>query len=187
VPAGRLHRRLVAGDTDFSLTTEFDRWDADGVRFVFGYDARANLVARAADAPDELYHDLVARAERQIATSPRTRPRNHKDDVVRQRGYKVLRQKNEEVVEFSYRPGKCHKDYRVVALPKNISVERGDNVLFCAYRYFFYITNDRASPRTRSSPRPDSAATRRTSSASSKEGYGPCTPGSTPSTPTGPT
>ncbi|MDP9402471.1 MAG: transposase [Actinomycetota bacterium] len=134
---------LLRGDTDFSLTSELDRWDADGVRFVFGYDARANLVARAADAPDELYHDLVARAERQIATSPRTRPRNHKDDVVRQRGYKVLRQKNEEVVEFSYRPGKCHKDYRVVALRKNISVERGHNVLFCEYRYFFYITNDR--------------------------------------------
>ncbi|MCA1703010.1 MAG: transposase, partial [Actinobacteria bacterium] len=35
------------------------------------------------------------------------------------------------------------RDYRVVALRKNISVERGDNVLFCEYRYFFYITNDR--------------------------------------------
>lgn len=30
----------------------------------------------------------------------------------------------------------------MVALRKNISVERGDNVLFCEYRYFFYITND---------------------------------------------
>ena len=29
----------LRGDTDFSLTTELDRWDADGVRFVFGYDA----------------------------------------------------------------------------------------------------------------------------------------------------
>jgi hypothetical protein len=133
---------LLRGDTDFSLTSEFDRWDADGVRFVFGYDARANLVARAANAPDELYHELVARAERQIATRPRTRPRNVKDDIVRQRRYKVLRQKNEEVVEFSYRPGQCHKDFRVVALRKNISVERGEAVLFEEYRYFFYITND---------------------------------------------
>ena len=31
---------LLRGDTDFSLTAEFDRWDADGVRFVFGYDER---------------------------------------------------------------------------------------------------------------------------------------------------
>jgi len=30
---------LLRGDTDFSLTAELDRWDADGVRFVFGYDA----------------------------------------------------------------------------------------------------------------------------------------------------
>ncbi len=35
---------LLRGDTDFSLTAEFDRWDDDGVRFVFGYDAKANLV-----------------------------------------------------------------------------------------------------------------------------------------------
>jgi len=133
---------LLRGDTDFSLTTEFDRWDGDGVRFVFGYDARAKLVERAAEAPDELYHDLVAQAEREIATEPRTRPRNVKADVVRQRGYKVLRQTNKEVVEFSYRPGKCNKDYRVVALRKNISVERGEAVLFEEFRYFFYITND---------------------------------------------
>ena len=134
---------LLRGDTDFSLTAEFDRWDADGVRFVFGYDAKANLIERATDAPEDLYHDLVAQAERQIATQPRTKPRNVKDDVVRSRGYKVLRQKSEEVVEFSYRPGKCAKDYRVVALRKNLSVERGEAVLFCEYRYFFYITNDR--------------------------------------------
>jgi hypothetical protein len=61
---------------------------------------------------------------------------------VRERNYKVLRQTAEDVVEFSYRPGKCQRDYRVVALRKNISVERGENVLFCEYRYFFYITND---------------------------------------------
>ena len=133
---------LLRGDTDFSLTAEFDRWDGDGVRFVFGYDARANLVERAGAAGDDLYHDLVTRAEAVIATAPRTRPRNHKDDVVRARGYKVLRQKHEDVFEFTYRPGKCKKDYRVVVLRKNLSVERGEAVLFEEYRYFFYITND---------------------------------------------
>ena len=133
---------LLRGDTDFSLTAQFDRWDADGVRFVFGYDAKANLVERAGAAPEDLYHELAAKAERAIATRPRTRPANVKDDVVRQRGYKKLRTTGEDVVEFAYRPGKCKKDYRVVALRKNISVERGDNVLFDEYRYFFYITND---------------------------------------------
>jgi hypothetical protein len=132
----------LRGDTDFSLTTEFDRWDDDGVRFVFGYDAKANLIERAQSANDETYHELVTRAERQIATTPRTRPRKVKDDIVRERNYKVLRQTAEDVVEFSYRPGKCKRDYRVVALRKNLSVERGENVLFSEYRYFFYITND---------------------------------------------
>jgi Transposase DDE domain group 1 len=133
---------LLRGDTDFSLTTEFDRWDADGVRFVFGYDAKANLVQAAERQPEDLYHELMAKAERQIATRPRTRPTNVKDNIVRQRGYKTIRPKTEEVVEFSYRPRACKKDYRVVALRKNLSVERGDNVLFDEYRYFFYITND---------------------------------------------
>ncbi len=133
----------LRGDTDYALTSQFDRWDDDGVRFVFGLDARENLVTRADGLDEEMYHELVTRAERQIATKERTRPLKVKDDIVRERNYKVLRQKAEDVVEFSYRPGKCKRDYRVVALRKNISVERGDNVLFCEYRYFFYITNER--------------------------------------------
>jgi hypothetical protein len=127
----------LRGDTDYALTAEFDRWDTDGVRFVFGFDARANLIEAAESADDAMYHELVARAERAIATRARRRPRKVKDDVVRERGYKVLRQTAEDVVEFSYRPGKCKRDYRVVALRKNLSVERGENVLFCEYRYFF--------------------------------------------------
>jgi hypothetical protein len=132
----------LRGDTDFSLTAEFDRWDTDGVRFVFGYDARANLIETAQSTDEELYHELATRTEAQIATTARTRPRNIKDEIVRERNYKTLRQTAEDVVEFSYRPGKCTRDYRVIALRKNISVERGENVLFCEYRYFFYITND---------------------------------------------
>ena len=114
------------------------------MRFVFGFDARTNLIERAESADEAMYHELVKRAEQEIATRPRTRPANVKDDIVRQRGYKVLRQKAEDVVEFSYRPTKCKKDYRVVALRKNLSVERGENVLFEEFRYFFYITNERA-------------------------------------------
>ena len=133
---------LLRGDTDFSLTTEFDRWDADGVRFVFGYDAKANLVGAAEGQPDDLYHELAAKAEREIATRPRTRPTNVKDEIVRQRAYKTIRTKKQEVVEFSYRPRACKQDYRVVAVRKNLSIERGENVLFDQYRYFFYITND---------------------------------------------
>jgi hypothetical protein len=133
---------LLRGDSDYSLTTEFDRWDSDGVRFVFGYDAKANLVARAEGFAEEVYRDLVANAEREVLTRPRQRPTNVKDQIVKARGYKNIRTTAEEIVEFSYRPGKCKKDYRVVGLRKNLSVERGENVLLSEYRYFFYITND---------------------------------------------
>jgi len=133
---------LLRGDTDFSLTTEFDRWDADGVRFVFGYDAKANLIQTAESQPEELYRELAAKADRQLATRPRTRPTNVKDEIVRERGYKNIRTKKQDVVEFSYRPRACKQDYRLVAVRKNLSIERGDNVLFDQYRYFFSITND---------------------------------------------
>ena len=40
-------RITLRGDTDFSQTEHLDRWDAEGVRFVFGIDAMPNLVNRA--------------------------------------------------------------------------------------------------------------------------------------------
>ncbi len=134
---------LLRGDSDFSLTSEFDRWDADGVRFVFGYDAKANLVEKASGTPDGLYHELERRAERELKTEPRQRPANVKDAIVKQRGYKAVRTVGEDVTEFGYQPGNCNKPYRVVALRKDLSVERGELVLFRDHRWFFYITNDR--------------------------------------------
>ena len=38
---------LLRGDTDFSLTAHLDRWDNQGVYFVFGYDAKKNLIETA--------------------------------------------------------------------------------------------------------------------------------------------
>jgi hypothetical protein len=61
--------------------------------------------------------------------------------VVAERGYEVLRTTGEDVCEFTYRPRACRRDYRVVALRKDLSVERGEQVLFHEYRWFFYITN----------------------------------------------
>jgi hypothetical protein len=134
---------LLRGDTDFSITTEFDRWTEDGVRIVFGYDARANMVERAASTPDRMYRELEQRAEREIATRPRTRPEDVKDRIVRQRGFRTIRPKSEEVFEFEYQPVRCRKSYRVVVLRKNLSIEKGEEVLFDEIRYFFFITNDR--------------------------------------------
>lgn len=134
---------LLRGDTDFSMTSDFDRWDENGHRFIFGFDARKNMVAAAQSFPDDVYRDLVRRAERAIETKERARPENVQDRIVRERGFKTLRGKAEELVEFAYQPGKCLKEYRVVALRKTIEVTSGYETLFDEYRYFFYITNDK--------------------------------------------
>ena len=139
---GRFQDILLRGDTDFSITTEFDRWTESGVRFVFGYDARANIIERAENAPDSVYRELERSAERETLSCPRTRPEDVKDRIVRQRQYKTIRPKSEEVFEFEYQPVKCRSSYRVVALRKNLSIEKGEKVLFDEIRYFFYITND---------------------------------------------
>jgi len=134
---------LLRGDTDFSLTSEFDRWDDDGVRFIFGYDAMENLRNFAEGMPEEEYSELVRRTEREIKTKPRERPIKFKDLVVFVRGFENIRLKSEQVVEFDYKPGNCSRPYRVVALRKNLSAEKGMLALFDDVRYFFYITNDR--------------------------------------------
>lgn len=94
----------------------------------------------AETAPEELYAELCRQAE--IKFNWRQRPENVKERIVVERKFKNIRTTSEQVVDFEYRPGKCKRDYRVVALRKNLSVERGDQVLFDDIRYFFYITND---------------------------------------------
>ena len=138
-------RRIVLrGDTDFSQTEHLDRWDAcEPVRFVFGYDARANIVAIAQNLPETAWKPLRRPAKYRVKTQPRRRPENVKDRIVREREFEVLRLKSEEVAEFEYRPTACGKSDRMIAIRKHISKEKGDKVLFPEIRYFFYITNDR--------------------------------------------
>lgn len=133
---------LLRGDTDFSLTAEFDRWTAESVRFVFGFDANEKAKAWADVAPEECYEELVKRAERALKTKPRKRPDNVKQRIIRERKFKSLRLKSEDFVEFPYQPRKCKQEYRMIAVRKNISVERGEDVLFDEIRYFFYVSND---------------------------------------------
>jgi hypothetical protein len=133
-------RVCVRGDTDFSLTEHLDRWAAR-VDFVFGMDNNAAL-RRAAEALDE---SAWTRLHRPPAYQPRTGQRrarrdNRKRQIVKQREYLNLELNHEDVAEFTYRPGKCKRSYRVIALRKNISRSRGENVLFDEIRYFFYIT-----------------------------------------------
>ncbi len=133
---------LLRGDTDFSLTRGFDHWTELGVRFVFGVDSSKPMVDRARSQPEDLYETLVRKAEREIKTQPRERPHNFKEEIVQQRGYTNIRLVSEDVVEFEHKPDKCKNIYRVVALRKNLTVQKDNWLLFPETRYFFYITND---------------------------------------------
>jgi len=140
-------RRITfRGDTDFSQTRHLDRWDAAGVRFVFGYDARANVIGCADALPAGAWTPLVRRPPYAVQTAPRQRPVNVKAATIVERAFKNLRLEAEAVAEFPYRPTECEKTYRMVVVRKNISVERGEDRLFEQIRYVFYLTNDRDTP-----------------------------------------
>ncbi len=135
-------RVTFRGDTDVSQTRHLDRWDAAGVRFVFGCDARAHLI-QAADAwPAKAWTPLTRRQAYTVQTAPRQRPVNVKAAIIVAREFKTLRLTAEAVAEFPYRPTACTKAYRLVVVRKNMSVEQGDQRLFDEIRYFFYCTND---------------------------------------------
>ena len=136
---------LLRGDTDFSQVRHLDRWNAQDVRFVFGYKAHPNLKACADGIESKAWHELIRKAEQifdhQDKISRRKQPRV-KEAIVKARGFKNLRLRSEDLAEFEYTPGGCRQAYRMVVLRKNISVEKGEQVLFDEVRYFFYITND---------------------------------------------
>ena len=114
----------------------------DPCRFVFGYDAKKNLQNLADLRPESEYQELVRHVERVLKTEPRERPENVKERIVSERGFKNIKLISEQVVEFDYTPVACDRPYRIVAVRKNLSIEKGELVLVDEIRYFFYVTND---------------------------------------------
>jgi Transposase DDE domain group 1 len=140
---GGFRRVLLRGDSKFAQTEHLDRWDDDPrVSFVFGYEATANLKAIAADLPAQAWRRLQRPAHYEVKTKRRCRPDNVKEAVVLAREFDNQRLQSEEVAEFSYRPTACKKTYRMVVVRKNISVEKGEKLLFDTIVYFFYISNN---------------------------------------------
>ncbi len=131
----------LRGDTDFTLTGELDRWDGEGVKFIFGMDAHPKVVALAEALPEEAWKPLERLPRHEIATQPRSKPERVKESIVRFKGYQNKVLEGESVAEMDYRPAKCSRSYRLVVVRKNISVQKGEEVLFDEVRYFFYITN----------------------------------------------
>lgn len=139
-------RFRLRGDTDFTQTERLDGWDAASVQFVFGIDATKRLYELAGEVPQNDWKTLVRRAKHVVKTKPRQRPANVKQQVVEAREFKDIRLVKEHVAEFRYRPVKCKKAYRVVAVWKELDVYQGQKRLFDDARCFFYITNDWKKP-----------------------------------------
>ena len=132
---------LLKGDTAFSQSTELDRWDGEGVQFIFGYPARKKLFRAAEAIPERRWRKLDRPAKYEVATEPRSRPENVKQRIVEANGYKDIRLKGESVAEFEHRPARSKKTYRIVVVRKELEVTSGQGLLFEEVRYFFYITN----------------------------------------------
>jgi hypothetical protein len=135
---------VLRGDTKFAQTKHLDRWDAAGnIRFIFGFEARDSLKARADELPAEAYSFLERPPRYQIKTAPREKPERVKPEIVRERGYETIHLLEEMVAEFDYRPVACKQSYRMIVVRKRVGIDEGQMRLFEEYRYFFYITNDR--------------------------------------------
>jgi hypothetical protein len=138
----------LRGDTDFALTAHFDRWAAQ-VDFVLGTDNIAALRTRAQALPEDAWKPLQRQPRYETKTgTTRARRHNRKQEVITERGFVNLRLDHEDVAEFTYRPGKCARDYRVVVVRKNISRTKGEQALIDEVRYFFYFTTYGADTHT---------------------------------------
>lgn len=144
---GGFQRVLLRGDTDFSQTAHLDRWSAEErVQFIFGLDATAARQLLADDLPLSAWQPLRRPPRYEVQTEPRTRPVHVKEQIVRAREFQNIRLVREEVAECPYRPSACRRSYRLIAVRKQLTVEKGVNWLFDDYRYLFYLTNDWTTP-----------------------------------------
>ena len=111
------------------------------MRFLFGIDVMSPLVAQAEALLPAAWQRLDRPARYEVSTKLRERPANVKEQIVVARKFKNIRLISEDVAEFFYQPTACQNVYRIVVVRKNLSVEKGEQVLFPDERYFFYITN----------------------------------------------
>ncbi len=136
--AGGFRSIRLRGDTDFSQTEDLDGWhDQGNVLFQFGDDAKKNLSGLAEDLADSAWQKLARPARYSVKTEPRARPDNVKREVIRRREFEHLHLNSEQVAEFDDQPDACQRSYRLVVVRKNISHERGDQLLFDEIRDFF--------------------------------------------------
>ena len=140
------HSILLRGDTDFSQTRHLDRWNDEGVTFLFGMPQSQALHEIASNLPQNAWAPLARAPRHEVKTRGRARRANVKERIVVERGFENIRLDAESVASFEDKPAACQESYRVVALLKNLSRLRGEEMLFDDVRVFYFITNDRLTP-----------------------------------------
>jgi Transposase DDE domain group 1 len=131
----------LRGDTDFTHTAQLDRWDEQGVKFILGLDAHVKAVQLAEGLSEQAWRPLERFPKYEILTEPRARRDRVKEQIVVEKGYENRKLLAEDISEMKYQPHRCQQEYRLVIVRKNISVQKGERVLFDEIRYFFYLSN----------------------------------------------
>jgi hypothetical protein len=136
----------IRGDTDFTHTEQLDRWDSAGRRFILGMDAHPKVVKLAEALEKQAWRSFERLPKYEILTEPRPKAFRYKEQVVVEREFQNRKLVGEALADIEYQPLKCSRKYRLIILRKNISVQKGEQVLFDEVRYFFYITNRQDIP-----------------------------------------
>jgi hypothetical protein len=131
----------LRGDTDFTHTAQLDRWDEQGIKFILGLDAHPKAVQLAQALSEQSWRPLERLPQDEILTEPRSRRERVKEQIVVQKGCQHQKLVAEHVSDLTCQPHQCGRKYRLVIVRKNISVQKGERVLFDELRYFFYLTN----------------------------------------------
>ena len=104
-------------------------------------DAHPKVVALAEALSPRAWQPLERLPKYEILTEPRRQPERVKEAIVVHKGYLNKKLVAEHVTDITYQPHLCGQKYRLVILRKNISVQKGEQVLFEEFQYFFYLTN----------------------------------------------
>jgi hypothetical protein len=129
VPSSGLSPRARSSDTDFTQTKHLDRWNEEGMEFVFGIDAMPNLVALASQLESRAWKRLKRAPTYERVGPERARPPQVKEQIVRDRGFKNLRRISEDVTDVTYRPTACRQEYRLVIVQESVGGARRTRAL----------------------------------------------------------
>lgn len=165
----------LRGDTAFTLTGELDRWDAKGTKFIFGMDAHRKVVELAEGLEKGAWKPLERLPRYEILTRARRKSQNVKESIVHFKGYqnKVLTGTRASL-RSTTSPTSARKLIGWLSYARTSACKRASRSSSMICVTSFISPTATTTLVNRSSAWPTDAATRRTSSNSSKTGSMPC-------------